>query len=48
MALTQGGPVVHATTNPTKKLALNTGILEDAHRRTCLSSKDHVPLVPAF
>ena len=30
-----GGLVVHASTSPTKRLALNTDIGGDAHRRTC-------------
>ena len=32
---TAGGLVVHASTSPTKRLALNTDIGGDAHRRTC-------------
>ena len=31
-----GGLVVHASTSPTKRLALNTDIGGDAHRRTCI------------
>ena len=31
---TAGGLVVHASTSPTKRLALNTDIGGDAHRRT--------------
>ena len=30
-----GGLVVHASTSPTKRLALNTDIGGDAHGRTC-------------
>ena len=33
--LLAGGLVVHASTSPTKRLALNTDIGGDAHRRTC-------------
>ena len=33
---TAGGLVVHASTSPTKRLALNTDIGGDAHRRTCI------------
>ena len=32
---TEGGLVVHASTSPTKRLALNTDTGGDAHRRTC-------------
>ena len=32
---TAGGLVVHASTSPTKRLALNTDIGGDAHRGTC-------------
>ena len=32
---TAGGLVVHASTSPAKRLALNTDIGGDAHRRTC-------------
>ena len=32
-----GGLVVHASTSPMKRLALNTDIGGDAHRRTCLN-----------
>ena len=35
---TAGGLVVHASTSPTKRLALNTDIGGDAHRRTCTFS----------
>ena len=35
---TEGGLVVHASTSPTKRLALNTDIGGDAHRRTCTFS----------
>ena len=34
---TAGGLVVHASTSPTKRLALNTDIGGDAHRRTCIN-----------
>ena len=35
VCVTAGGLVVHASTSPTKRLALNTDIGGDAHRRTC-------------
>ena len=38
LCVTAGGLVVHASTSPTKRLALNTDIGGDADRRTCIFS----------